>query len=58
MKPHKSSRPNQECNHKRIKRNYPHGIKSGAFMVCKDCGEVVTPYKLQQIKRNTKRKRR
>ena len=29
------------CNHKRIKKNYPHGRKSIPIMFCKDCGEII-----------------
>ena len=47
----------KECRHNRVKRNYPHGKKSSPVMFCKDCNEVVTPLKLKQIKRNTRKKR-
>lgn len=45
-----------QCYHPRIKRNYPFGKKSKPTMVCKKCGEVITPYKLKQLNR-TKRKK-
>ncbi|MFW6233450.1 MAG: hypothetical protein ACOC3Z_02185 [Nanoarchaeota archaeon] len=31
-----------ECNHKRIKKNYPFGKKSKPVKFCKDCGIVIT----------------
>jgi len=37
---------NRECTHRRIKKNYNFGRKSTPTMVCKDCGELVTPYLL------------
>jgi len=42
------------CEHKRIKKNFPFGRKSGAVKFCKDCGEVVS----NKMIRARKQKRR
>ncbi len=34
------------CDHKRIKKNYPFGKKSKPTMFCKQCDEVITPHDL------------
>lgn len=39
------------CEHKRIKKNYPFGKKSKPVMFCKDCKEVITRYELKLNKR-------
>jgi len=38
----------ENCKHKRIKKNYPHGKKSGPTRHCKDCGELVTNHMLMK----------
>ena len=40
-----------QCNHKRIKKNYPFGKKSTAMKYCKDCGIVITNKILRDKKR-------
>ncbi len=30
------------CEHRRIKKNFPFGKKSKADKFCKDCGEIIT----------------
>lgn len=44
-----------ECKHKKIRRNYPFGRKSNAFMYCEICGIVIKGKHLQEI-RNKKEK--
>jgi len=44
-----------DCEHRRIKKNYPFGHKSAPKMYCKDCGEVVTKYFLMLRKRRGRR---
>lgn len=39
------------CEHKKTKKNFPHGKKSGADKHCKDCGEVVTNKMIKDKKR-------
>ena len=34
------------CDHRKIKKNYPFGKKSKPTMFCRQCGEVVTPHDL------------
>lgn len=29
------------CDHKRKKKNYPHGRKSDPIIFCKDCGKII-----------------
>ena len=53
MKPHDE----KKCFHKRIKKNYPHGRKSGPTMACKDCGEVITPYKLKEARKGMRKRK-
>jgi len=43
------------CNHKRIKKNYPHGRKSTPIIFCKDCGMVIK--KMMLHKNPIKRKK-
>ena len=43
------------CEHRRIKKNYPFGKKSKADKFCLDCGEVITN-KIIELKRRNKRK--
>ena len=43
-----------ECNHKRLKKNFPFGKKSKPTIKCKDCKRTITLLELKEIK---KRKR-
>lgn len=43
----------KNCQHKRIKRNFPFGKKSNPRRYCKDCGEPI-----QSIKPKNKKKKR
>jgi hypothetical protein len=43
------------CEHRRIKKNYPFGRKSRADKFCLDCGEVVTNKMLEKRKENKRR---
>jgi len=43
----------EECDHRRIKKNYPFGKKSAPTMFCKDCGKVM---KNKEIKSRKKRR--
>lgn len=45
-----------ECNHKRIKKNYPFGKKSDSVKFCKDCGKVITGQMLLERRRKRRRK--
>ena len=45
---------NKECDHKRIKKNFPHGKKSTPVMFCKDCGKVIKP---KDVMRDPKRQK-
>lgn len=45
----------KKCYHPRIKKNYRHGRNSNPTMYCKKCNEVITRFKLKELKR-TKRK--
>jgi len=47
-----------KCNHKNIKKNYSHGKKSKPNMACKDCGAIVKPKDLLDIRQNEKKRRR
>lgn len=56
----RNQRPQEpkKCFHKRIKKNYPFGRKSNPAMKCKDCGEVITPFKLKEDRKGLRKKRR
>lgn len=41
---------NNNCQHRRIKRNYPFGRKSNATMFCKDCGQIIKNKDLLEIR--------
>jgi len=43
-----------DCEHKRVKKNYPFGKKSRADKKCKECGIMVT----NKMIRDSKQKRR
>jgi len=43
-----------DCNHRRIKKNFPHGKKSTPIMFCKDCKKVIKP---KDIMKDPKRQR-
>ncbi len=47
------------CEHRRIKKNYPFGRKSSPTMFCLDCDEVVSLHDrmLERKKRKEERKR-
>ncbi len=47
------------CEHRRIKKNYPFGRKSNSQKVCKDCGEIVTNKMLEKarVERQKKKQR-
>jgi len=38
-----------DCEHKRIKKNFPFGRKSKARMFCKDCGKAISRMDLLKI---------
>jgi len=38
------------CSHRRTKKNFPFGRKSGAEIPCKDCGKVITKHDLRKSK--------
>jgi len=40
-----------ECEHKRLKKNYPFGRKSAPVRVCKECGNLVSGHMLLEKKR-------
>lgn len=44
-----------ECQHKRIKKNYPYGRNSKPVRICKDCGILVTN-KILERKRKKRKK--
>ena len=50
---------NNNCEHRRIKKNYPFGRKSSPQMKCKDCGAPIKPkdveYRRQQRRRKIRR---
>ncbi len=46
-----------ECEHKRLKKNYPFGRKSKPVMKCKDCGKVITRKELKELKNRRKKRR-
>ena len=43
-----------DCEHKRIKKNFPFGRKSKARMFCKGCGKVISRKDLLKIKKMKK----
>jgi len=43
------------CDHRRLKKNYPFGRKSKPQIYCKDCKKVVSPKEIMEVR---KRKRR
>ena len=45
----------RDCEHRRIKKNYPFGHRSTPRMFCKDCGIVIKPI---DIKKRRPKKRR
>lgn len=45
------------CKHNKIKKIITHGNKSKGYLVCKECGEIVSAKDLKE-KRNAKRQRR
>jgi len=44
----------KNCEHRRVKKNFPFGRKSQAQKICKDCGIVVT----NKMIKDSKQKRR
>ena len=46
------------CEHRRIKKNYPHGKKSKPMIKCKDCGKIITAKDLADKKRTLKKEKR
>jgi len=42
----------EECKHRRIKKNYNFGRKSTPVMFCKDCGKIITPHLIVKSKKN------
>lgn len=44
----------ENCKHKRIKRNFPFGKKSRPLRSCKDCGK---PISNKELKEKNKRKK-
>lgn len=46
-----------DCQHKKIKRTYPFGRKSKAFMHCINCGLVIKGKHLQEIKKKKKKEK-
>lgn len=48
----------QNCKHRRIKKNYPFGRKSKAFMFCKDCGAIIKGKDLQEKRLRYKKNRK
>lgn len=46
------------CDHQRVKKNYPFGRKSRARKKCKDCGEVITNKDLEKIFQERKKRYR
>lgn len=45
------------CDHRRIKKNYPFGKKSKPRMFCLDCNNVITPHDLMLNRMEKKKKR-
>jgi hypothetical protein len=43
-----------ECEHRRIKKNYPFGRKSQSFKYCLDCGIVITNKQIKDMKKRRK----
>lgn len=39
-----------DCEHRKIKKNYPFGKKSTPSMHCKDCGKIITLKHLEKIR--------
>lgn len=46
------------CEHRRLKKNYPFGRKSKPDFFCKDCREVIKPKDLEKIRIERKKRRK
>ncbi len=49
---------NENCKHRRIKKNFPFGKKSNPRMYCKDCEKIIGGKELREIRESKKKGRR